>query len=100
MLYVFLMMTIVLEPWDEVRNHYVVSFQLSIHFALCTFTYCFCLCLYHDLMVQVIIVRWCTHVLATLPLMCLSRQMPGLGQQPLDLRGLLLSSHRRHLRCP
>jgi uncharacterized membrane protein YcfT len=62
-----LVMIIVLKLSDEVMNHYVLSCQLSIHSTLCTFTYFFCHYPYHNLMVQVILGRWCAHILATSP---------------------------------
>jgi hypothetical protein len=71
---VILMMIIVLEPCSEVMNHYDLSCQLSILYALCIFY--ILLYLYHDIIVQVISCRWCARVPVTLPLTCLRHQMP------------------------
>jgi hypothetical protein len=70
-------MIIVLEPCSEVMNHYDLSCQLSILYALCIFYILLYLYLYHDVIVQVISCRWCTRVPVTLPLMHLRHRMPA-----------------------
>jgi hypothetical protein len=74
---VILMMIIVLEPCSEVMNHYDLSCQLSILYALCIFYILLYLYLYHDVIVQVISYRWCARVPVTLPLTHLRHQMPA-----------------------
>jgi hypothetical protein len=71
------MMIIVLEPCYEVMNHYDLSCQLSILYALCIFYILLYLYLYHDVIVQVISCRWCARVPVTLPLTRLRHQMPA-----------------------